>query len=497
MQKVNLKHNGKFLAYIRVSSKDQAQGMSLEVQQHQIESYVREKGLEIGKIFGGVESASATGREEFGQLLETLRKGKYQGIIFHKIDRSGRNPSDQGKLYELMEEGYEFHFVSEKYSTKEHSGKIMLYMMWAMASSFSENLKIEIHKGIFGLLKNGRYPNPAPIGYKDAGRGIKLLDEKLAPLVRKAFELYATGEHDVKSLHKRLVGLGLTNKHGGSVNVQTLYKMFRNPFYYGCIEYNGESYVGAHESIVSKALFDKVQEVMDKKSYKHKRKFAYIFASLLHCRVCGKPLRSISAKGRYKYYSCRNLDCKCILKEERVEDIFFSALKLLELEDKEVALFLEAVAIFRQELRQSKGAELKHITLELEKIKDEAERLLDLYLSKKIDDSAYKNGTAKLTNKELELRERQTALMNADNKIIDQIADIGKLLKKPSQAYRIGSDEKKVALVKSLVENFSWQSGELKIGWKNQYKVMAERNKNTTENGDAFVGSATGNRTPI
>jgi len=489
MPKNNLQHNGKFLAYIRVSSKDQEQGMSLEVQQHQIETYTREKEIQIDQFFGGVESASATGREEFGELVSILKKEKYQGVIFHKIDRSGRNPADQGKLYELMEEGYEFHFVYERYSTKDGTGRIMLYMMWAMASAYSENLKAEIQKGIFGLLKNGRYPNPAPVGYKDANHGVKLIDEKLAPLVKKAFELYSTNNYDVKTLHKRLSDLGMTNKKGKPLNTQTLYKMFRNSFYYGCIEYNGESYVGAHEPIISKELFDRVQEVMNKKSYKHKRKFVYLFAGLVSCRVCGKPLRSISAKNRYKYYSCRNLDCKCNLKEETVESQFFSGLRKLEFEDKEVEAFLEAVKVFRQELRQTKGAELKHIALELEKIKSDSDHLLDLYLGKKIDDLEHKTVKTKLTNKELELRERQAALMNADNKIIDQIAEIGKLLKRPSMVYRIASDEKKVLLVKSLVENFSWQEGELQIRWKNQYKIVAERNKNTTENGDAFVGS--------
>jgi hypothetical protein len=47
------------------------------------------------------------------------------------------------------------------------------------------------------------------------------------------------------------------------------------------------------------------------------------------------------------------------------------------------------------------------------------------------------------------------------------------------------------------VENFIWEDNELKIGWKNQYKVIAERNKNTAHTGDVLVGSATGNRTPI
>lgn len=395
MRKNNLQHNGQFLAYIRVSSKDQAQGMSLEVQQHQIENYAREKEIRIAEFFGGVESASKTGREEFGEMIKLLKAQKYQGIIFHKVDRSGRNPSDQGKLYELMEEGYEFHFVTERYSTKDQTGKMMLYLLWAVASGFSENLRIEISKGIFGLLRNGRSPNPGPIGYRDAGRGVKELDTKLAPLVKKAYEWYSKGDVDIKTLHKKLTESGFTDKRGKIVHWKTLYKLLRNPFYYGLIHYNGEDFAGAHVPIIDKKLFDEVQEVLDTKSFKHQRKFQYLFQHMISCRVCQKPTRCMSAKRRYRYYSCRNLDCKFNLREEIIDDVFFKGLQQLEFEDSEVTAFLKAVEVFRTDLAASKADDIKHIDLELAKIIEENERLLNLLLKQDITSEEFKRKKSK------------------------------------------------------------------------------------------------------
>ena len=62
-------------------------------------------------------------------------------------------------------------------------------------------------------------------------------------------------------------------------------------------------------------------------------------------------------------------------------------------------------------------------------------------------------------------------------------------------ACRLASDEKKVSLIKSLVENFSWEDDLLTIQWKNQYKVIADRTKNTTQEGDVLSGSPNGEAT--
>ena len=77
----------------------------------------------------------------------------------------------------------------------------------------------------------------------------------------------------------------------------------------------------------------------------------------------------------------------------------------------------------------------------------------------------------------------------ADSKAIDQIVEIGKLLKKPSLVYRMASEEKKVHLVKSLVENFSWRDGKLTTCWKNQYKIIAERAEKDPKIINIFFGS--------
>ncbi len=158
MAKKEIINSNRYLAYLRVSSKDQALGYSLDEQEFQIKQYASGKSAELVKFYGGVESAAKPGREMFAEMLKELKSGNYKGAFFHSVSRSGRNPKEQSQIYELMLEGYEFHFVQERLSTSEPIGRNMVYMLWGMASGYSENLKAEVNKGIMGMLRQGRCP---------------------------------------------------------------------------------------------------------------------------------------------------------------------------------------------------------------------------------------------------------------------------------------------------------------------------------------------------
>ena len=84
-----------------------------------------------------------------------------------------------------------------------------------------------------------------------------------------------------------------------------------------------------------------------------------------------------------------------------------------------------------------------------------------------------------MTNQELRLKEKGAALDGADDKIFDQITEIGKLLRSPYLAYKNASDENKRRLVRSMVENFSWEQRNLTTTWKKPFDLVAKRMKTT------------------
>src|SRR2546422_5562400 len=204
----------KCFGYIRVSTPKQGErGVSLQEQRDAIVRYAQRFQLEIASWFEERETAAKRGRPMFNRMLHLLRTGQAGGVIIHKIDRSARNLKDWADLGELIDQGVEVYFANESLDLHSRGGRLSADIQAVVAADFIRNLREETRKGFYGRLKQGILPLPAPVGYVDQGAGKpKMPDPARAPLVRKAFELYATGRHNLDTLGDELFGFGLRNR---------------------------------------------------------------------------------------------------------------------------------------------------------------------------------------------------------------------------------------------------------------------------------------------
>lgn len=123
--------------------------------------------------------------------------------------------------------------------------------------------------------------------------------------------------------------------------LSNIYRLLQNPFYYGTFEYpknSGNVYQGKHEPIVSKELFDKVQEQLKRDNIVRQSK-EFAFTKLMVCGLCGS---GISAEEKYKqlkngtsaryiYYGCgRAKDRHCKNPYIREEELTNQLIKLMD-----------------------------------------------------------------------------------------------------------------------------------------------------------------------
>lgn len=98
--------------------------------------------------------------------------------------------------------------------------------------------------------------------------------------------------------------------------------MLRNPIYYGVMRYYGEVYEAKHKPIISKALFDKCQEMLKNKSKpKTKTLKPYVYRGAFRCANCGCFITTETQKGR-NYLHCTKRKSPCsepYVREEEVE----------------------------------------------------------------------------------------------------------------------------------------------------------------------------------
>jgi len=174
--------------------------------------------------------------------------------------------------------------------------------------------------------RNGGTVGRAPIGYLNArdlseGRniGIVKFDSERAPYMKSAFELYASGEYSLERLAEELTRRGLRTRPGrfpsGPVSTSKLVVLLRDPYYIGYVTYKGELIRGRHEPLITNALFDRVQSVLDSRTASGARQYRhhhYLKGSMWcgQCHEQGVESRMIMQwstgnGGRYRYFFCK------------------------------------------------------------------------------------------------------------------------------------------------------------------------------------------------
>ncbi len=446
----------KYFAYTRVSTMRQGEnGVSLQEQKSEIERYARQKGLSISMWFEERETAAKFGRPIFTQMLKRLRKREVAGVIIHKIDRSARNLRDWVDVGDLSDLGIEVHFTRESLDLQSSSGRLAADVQAVVAANYVRNLREETIKGFYGRLKQGIYPMPAPLGYLDAGAGKpKTIDPVRGPLVRRAFELYATEQYSQYTLMVELYRRGLRTRGGCQVSKTTLADILSNPFYFGLIviRKGNQSFAGAHEPLISKNLFDQVKAVAAGKHIRVcQRRHQFLFSRLIRCKNCRRSLIGEKRRGR-TYYRCHTRECPITaFREEVIESKVSELINPFALKRAELELLDEfAERKFRSATldAQKRKAELE---LKLAASKDRMNRLTDAFIDGHVDAGVYSQRKEALLTERLEYEGDLQKLLSNPTADANQLAEFVGHVKSLCLRYEIGSMEEKRRILKDTM----------------------------------------------
>lgn len=389
-----------YFAYIRVSTAKQGElGSSLSEQRAAIETYAARQGLSISEWFEERETAAKLGRTQFNIMMGRLGRREAAGVVIHKIDRSARNLRDWARLGDLMDRGIDVRFAHESLDLGSRGGRLAADIQAVVAADYVRNLRQEIRKGIDGRLKQGLYPLPAPIGYRDCGKGKrKEIDPVSGPLVRKAFQLYATGHYTVDELRVEMSRRGLRNHRGSPISLSGMWHLLRQPFYVGLIHIarTGRTYDGVHHPLVPKSIFDQCQAILSGRSYIRSGKHDFAFSRLIKCNGCGRSLIGERQKG-HSYYRCHTTSCRgTSLRESDVQDALRELLSHLALDDEELRDLGEVREKARASAKQDRAAALAQAKLSLGRCDDLLSRLTDAYLDGTIERDLFETRKAAL-----------------------------------------------------------------------------------------------------
>ena len=413
------------ILYVRVSTDEQAgKGYSLRDQEQKLINYCLTNNLNILEIFREDYSAKTFKRPEFKKLLDFCKKNKkdVHQLIFIKWDRFSRNT---GESYQMIETfnglAIEVNAIEQPLDLSIPEQGLMLAVYLSIPQVENHRRSLNIISGMRRAFKEGRYVGSAPKGYengKDSSKKPLLIPGQDAKFIQEAFELMSTG------LHNQIEVMNKLKKKGLTISKTPFSNLLKNPIYYGGVPlkaYKSEKECivdGIHEPLISKQLFDKVQNVLNNRRSKHHTKHKKVndnfpLKGFLLCPKCNSQLTASTSKGRSKYYSYYHCISPCNSRY-LIEDVHFwieDYLKTISLDTPVKKLFEEMIkeALYNERDKKQLGA--KHHE-KVKNIETRLERLQDIYIDGDIDKTEYQIAKTRFENIHSELKDKESEVIN-------------------------------------------------------------------------------------
>jgi len=339
----------RYCLYARKSTESEEQQiLSIDSQIKEMQAMAERDGLEIVEIKKESHSAKEAGqRPVFNEIVDEIKQGKFNGILTWAADRISRNAGDLGRIVDLMDSGklHEIRTYGQKFSNSPNE-KFLLMILGSQAKLENDNKVVNVKRGLRARCEMGLWPCTAPTGYLNSTTKDKSchvdVDPHRAPTIKKMFEKVAYENYSGRKLHAWLKDeMRFKTRNGKVFSISNIYITLRNTFYYGTFEYprgGGQWYTGKHTPIITKDLFDKVQEKMVSYSTRSESK-EFAFTKLITCGLCGSGItadekfkkQKNGKVHRYVYYGCcRFQDKNCKSGYMREEDLIEQLAALMD-----------------------------------------------------------------------------------------------------------------------------------------------------------------------
>jgi DNA invertase Pin-like site-specific DNA recombinase len=358
-----------------------------------------------------ISGTQINNRINFQRMISDATNGKLDMIITKSISRFARNTLDTLKYVRLLKENeVAIFFEKENINTLTMNGEMLLVIISSLAQQESESISANVKMGLKMKMKRGEMVGfNGCLGYEyDADEKVLTINEKEAEVVRYIFNRYVEGI-GCYVIAKELTNLGYKTKRGktnwGESSVRGILKNEKyrgdlllgktftvDPITHRRLDNFGEEakyYVSNHhEPIVKPEIYDKAQEIMDKRSTRRsankgikREKYSrqYAFSSKMKCAFCGGTIGRRSWHGNTKN---KKVVWACItgtkkgkkycpyskgISENEIEAAFVDAFNTLTTSNRNM------VEEFLQNIEETIGEST--VTKQLKKLNDEIENL--------------------------------------------------------------------------------------------------------------------------
>ena len=463
-------------AYCRVSTDSEEQLNSYNSQVKHYKNLIESKedwelvGIYADEAISGTQTKH---RKDFQKMINDAIDGKIDLILTKSISRFSRNTLDILKYVRLLRDNnVAVQFEKENINTLDVQGEMLLTILGSLAQAESESTSENIKLGFKAKMNRKEligFSGCLGLDYDPEEKTITI-NEKEAEIVRYIFKRYVEGA-GCHVIARELTQLGYKTKKGNTTwNEGSVRGIVRNEKYVGDVLMqktftvdpiskrrltnfgNLDQYYwkNNHEAIISREVFDKAQEIMNKRSSKHSKagrgqKYSrkYAFSSMIRCNFCNSNFSRrtwhANSKNEKIMWSCttaikkgkKNCPESKSISENDLEEAFVDAFNILCTQNKDITEeFLKNVesTLNTTSIRN----EFNKIENEQRKIEGQIERLIDMRLEENLNIGMFEKKYAELSEKHEKIKEKKDELqvvLNEEDDLSSRIDKFRKLFK--------------------------------------------------------------------
>ncbi len=469
--------SNKTIIFARVSTKRQeTEGLSLEeIQLPRAREYAKTNGLNVIKTFKISETGSEyKARNKFNEMVMFAKKNKITDIVSFRVDRITRNFRDSVLIDELRTKyKVKLHFIDDRLvlSQESRSNEIIQWDFKVMfAKSQLERIKEDGMNTKLSKLERGELPWVAPFGFNnvtlDTRHKTVLPDNFNSEVVKRMFTLFATGAYSCESLRRKVAEELKVN-----LSKSRVHDILRDKFYIGIIvdkKGGGKEYVHSYQQLVSRELFDMVQDVLDGNRL-GKRRFIgipFIYRGLITCADCGCAVtteyreknQQNGNKHTYHFYHCTNARKKhkkitYVTQDDLTAQFMqvFNAFKNIPADEIE-RLETEIQSSHQAENRFQDDM-LKKLRSERDDYKHRIRVAFDAMTSGSITPDDYNENKGRYDQEIARIDGQLTRLEDADQNFYTTSAYLLQLFKHGDKIFEVATDEEKRQIISILLSN--------------------------------------------
>ena len=275
------------------------------------------------------ESGRIADRPQFTKMLDAAAKpnAPFKEILVWKFSRFTRKREHAVAFKSMLRRrGIRVVSITEQ-ADDTPTGKLLEAIIESVDEFYSENLALEVTRGMREAASRGFWVSPEPpYGYRKVyvQDGVKKRprlepDPPADAVVRRIFDMVLQGK-SILDVTKTLNAEGIPTARGNRWLKTTVHTMLENEVYTGALVWGITAKDGAppvrvenaFPAIVSKREFRRAKRMLGSRAPKraHPRRVSspYLLSGLVKCETCGKALTASEAKsGKYTYYVCHSL----------------------------------------------------------------------------------------------------------------------------------------------------------------------------------------------